>query len=70
MSLDRAAAARLLAQLERSAIQGEAAALLAMAGEEWVHPATAERLERCAALEDCLRRLLTIRAGRPPVRNS
>ena len=63
MTLSRTAAARLLAQLEQNAIQAEAAVLLALSGEEWVHPATAERLERCAALEDTLRRLLVIRAG-------
>ena len=62
-TLSRAAAARLLAQLEHNAIQAEAAQLLAEAGEEWIHPATAERLEKCAALEDTLRRLLAIRAG-------
>jgi hypothetical protein len=69
MSLDRKAAARLLASLERSALLGEAAQLLAEKGPEWLHPATAERLERCAALEDCLRRLLLIRSGRGPLSN-
>ena len=69
MTLTREAAARLLASLDRSSLLAEAASLMAEEGPEWVHPATAERLERCAALEDCLRRLLVIRAGRRGVSN-
>lgn len=63
MNLSREAAGRLLLQLEKAALIGEAARLLGESGEEWVHPATAERLQKCAALEDTLRRLLKIRAG-------
>lgn len=70
MSISREAAARLLASLERSALQAEAAQLLAAEGAEWLHPATAERLEKAAALEDCLRRLLRVRAGSRTVSNS
>jgi hypothetical protein len=70
VTLSRTAAARLLAQLERNAIQAEVAQLLAESGEEWIHPATAERLQKCAALEDTLRRLLAIRAGSQRVQKS
>lgn len=63
MSLSPDHAHRLLLALDRSTLTSAALVSGLERDSEWVHPATAERLAQCQALEDCIRRLLVLRCA-------
>jgi hypothetical protein len=63
MDLSPDHASRLLDALDRSVLASSSLTAGLERDSDWIHPATDERLARCEALEDCIRRLLVLRCA-------